>query len=87
MDFTTLHNQLPYLTDEERTYTGYGATEDRPAPKYVRSLQAWERAAEKLSKPYQEWEGKQFGAATKIYKATLAKYGLDQPGPNTPFQA
>lgn len=86
MDLLTLHNELPYLTDEERTYNGYGANEDRPAPKYVRSLQAWERAAQKVvnqtGKPYAEWTGPQFAAGTKIYKATFNKYGLNQPGPD-----
>jgi hypothetical protein len=80
------HNTLPYLTDEDRTYDGYGATASRPAPKYVRSLKAWERASQKIVKQtgltYDQWSGKQFGAATKIYKATIDKYGLDQPGPD-----
>jgi hypothetical protein len=77
-----LHDSMPRLTDEQRTYEGYGATQDRPAPKYVRSLKAWERAAQKINKPYEAWQGPQFAAATKIYKATIAKYGLDQPGPD-----
>lgn len=78
----TLHNSLPYLTDEERTYEGFGATADRPAPKYVRSILAWERASQKMNLPYEQWSGKQFAAATKIYKSTLVKYGLNQPGPD-----
>jgi len=81
-NYITFHNTLPYLTDEERTYNGFGATENRPAPKYVRSLKAWERASQKIGLPYEAWQGKQFAAATKIYKATVMKYGLDQPGPD-----
>jgi len=81
LSFQELHDQLPYLTDEDRTYDGYGASQDRPAPKYVRSLQAWERASQKIGKPYEDWTGPQFAAATKIYKFTLSKYGLNQPGP------
>ncbi len=82
-----LHNQLPYLNDQARTYDGYGASPTRPAPKYVRSIKAWERAASKIGKPYMVWTGKEFAGATKIYKHTLNKYGLDQPGPDEPFQA
>jgi len=77
----TLHDQLPYLDDEARTYDGHGAHPTRPAPKYVRSILAWERSAQKLGKPYLDWQGKDFAAATRIYKATFVKYGLDQPGP------
>lgn len=85
--FVDLHNTLPYLDEEDRTYNGYGAHPTRPAPKFIRSLAAWERASEKIGKPYLDWNGPQFAAATKIYKATLNKYGLNQPGPDVPFQA
>lgn len=51
---------------------------------------AWERAAEKVTLQsgldYTRWNGKQFAAATEIYKRTLAKYGGHQPGPTTKFE-
>lgn len=84
------HDGRPYLSDEQRTYAGYGADHSRPAPKYVRDLQAWERAAEKVVNQsgldYSDWSGKQFAAATVIYKATVQKYGVAQPGPDVPFE-
>lgn len=82
----TLHNSLPYLSDEERSYDGIGADVTRPAPKYVRSILAWERAAQKVvaqtGKSYLDWNGNEFRTATVIYKRTFVKYGLNQPGPD-----
>src|SRR3954447_16064454 len=72
--FTTLHDQLPNLTEEERTYSGYGASPSRPAPRYIRSVLAWERASQKLGKPYDSWGPKEFAAATRIYKNVLNKH-------------
>jgi hypothetical protein len=84
------HDGRPYMTDQQRTYAGYGASHNRPAPKYVRDLQAWERSAEKVVNQsgldYEDWTGKQFAAATIIYKNTVAKYGVAQPGPDVPFE-
>ena len=61
------------LSTQERTYEGYGASLNRAAPAGITDLDAWERAAKKVGKPYDSWGPKDFAKATAIYKHVIRK--------------